>query len=132
MKKKAKNKKTIMFLSAGFVCLMLGISMALFLGSSDEPIRVDALNAQSMESYNLEEQDLNDVEIPVSKLDANWNITPHYSSELKDAEVVMELSLDDSMLAQVPADAQVPEPATAALLLFGGIGMLARYRRRRG
>lgn len=115
-----------MFLSAGFVCLMLAISMVLFLGQSNEPI-VDSQNAQMEKTYDLQEMDIDKAEIPLSLM---YDLS--LPGELEDPEMLTDVELRELAKSQDLPDGQVPEPATAALLIVGGMGLVTRFRRKRG
>lgn len=121
MTKMSKSNKTLMAVSTGFISLMLAVSMVLYLGN-DDTARVESQNAQVGDSYsleNLDELEVKDVGVPMSKVDM----------EEIDADL---LELQIAGIDEMATADQVPEPATLSLLLVGGLGLVSRYRRRRG
>lgn len=124
MKKLTKTNKMLIAVSSGFICLMLAVSMVLYLGDTDAA-KVESQNAQVGETYQLEDMELLNSSdapmIPLSKFDA----------DAFEAEV-MALQVEVAGLSEAQMTQEVPEPATLSLLLVGGLGLITRYRRRRG
>ena len=119
-----KQLKIVLYISAGFACLMLAVSLALFLGNNEEPVCVDTQNAQTEKVYDLEGTDIDKVEIPVSKIKPLEWPANGYEADKRVLVLGNQIGGDQN--------AQVPEPGTLALLAIGGLGIMARYRRRRG
>lgn len=121
-----KQLKIVLYISAGFACLMLAISLALFLGTNNEPICVDTQNAKTDKIYDLDSTDIEKVEIPISKIKpVEWPANGYINEK-------GQMAAGNTQAIGMDQNTQVPEPGTLALLAIGGVGIMAHYRRRRG
>ena len=119
--KTQKKQKMVLIASLAVVGLMVILSVAMML-TSDEKFTVKAYNVQEKSLDHLSLQDANtglvdELLDPMSMADDQLNM-----------DSLEELDYD-KLFVQQP-NAEVPEPATMSLMVFGAIGMIAREKRR--
>ncbi|NBB94737.1 MAG: PEP-CTERM sorting domain-containing protein [Planctomycetes bacterium] len=109
-----KKRNLLLAVSAGFVGLMVLISIGLYLAGGDNAPRVESQSVPEGPTYDLSEY-------------GDLSIADPEGVDLRELDPEFTNNFN---VGEFDANQQVPEPASISLLAAGGLGILARRRRK--